>query len=224
MVYRRKFIRRTGRRYGRTFARKTFRRRRYMRMFRKTGKPEVKWVNFFNSVVTNSGTANSQLLTPETMAQGTTQSTRIGNKIKFLSFQYHMEILADTIGTYTLPVSLVRVIIWTPKLTASSVQANMETLSNAQFVDSNIAHTYVDRSFNLYQINFTGTNTEPTASDMYTKRIKGFIRFPRTVDFIQGSTSVLDFKDQIYVTTIVTSTGGPQVINRIRTRTKFVDM
>lgn len=224
-MYRRRYLRRTGRRYGRTFKRKTFRRvKMYRRMFKKTGKPEIKWLNLNASMVTAVSGVNTNKVTPTTIPPGSGQSERIGNKIKTLSLSVYFEVNSDTVGTYALPVSKVRVILWSPKLSDGPVTVQIQTYNNADFVDPNIAHVHLDTNFNIYQINQGSATFDPTSGESYTKRFRKFIRFPRTIDFINGNNNILDFKDMIFLTVFVYSSGGPQVITQWRTRLRYVDM
>lgn len=226
MAYRRRYYKRRFKKSR--YIKRTYGSRRkvsrYSKMFRRYQKPELKWIDSSNSHTINSGSFASFYINAINVVEGTGQDNRIGNRVKFLRFRYHFQFITDNLGTYTLPYQRVRVIMWNPKIDAATVVGHMQGLSDSLFPDPNIATVYMDRTFNVYQINANQANVEPTKSEVQLKQFAGFIPFPRNVSFPNGSSLVsLDFKDQIGITIICTGTGGPQVSFRYRTRTTYVD-
>lgn len=224
-----------GRRYlTRGVSRNRRIRRTTARIARRRVRPERKWIDVeYTSTGENTRFPIRQFqLNPQTVTQGTEQFSRIGNKIMFrrMNIRFSIAPTARNDINATGNTVLMRVIIWTPRLTETVSSAHIATLdTDMQYPDYNVVNVKFDKLFRFVATSANGTTAPNTLGPTPGDMVKGFyyyhksMPFLRVVDFIQGSNAVSDDKDKVFITFFINNITGPDTALRIQARTYFVD-
>lgn len=156
-----------------------------------------------------SGGANyTNAMTPLTLNQGTNYDQRVGNQVNFIKVDGRMNFRNDsatTVGTAPqVPNSLVRLIVWSPRVDYSTALTYMNALQTGSLLDPLYATYHRDITFSLsppYMAEAT-SNDIAGGPSLYSTIKNLSIRFPRKVKFAPSSVNVDEEKYSLYFTVV----------------------
>lgn len=212
--------------------RRRFNLRRILR--RRPLRPEVKWLDNFNTQSTQGAsiTPNNtyqSTLTPGSIAQGVTKTTRVGNKVKYRYVKVNVTLTCLPGLTYTNYIARARLVIYSSRVDSAAVTAyqenNMTNDLKTGFVDTNLLHVYHDKEYTFG--NFISATANLATGQTNCINLSRTIPFPRTVQFREGSNDIIDGRDRLYIAcyNVVSDAVNPTAPLYIyhRARTTFVD-
>lgn len=236
MAFRRRNRFRSRRRFrARPFRRRSSIRRRIIRrgLARRPLRPEVKWIDQFNTMdaqgsTVDAGTSQQWIVTPGTIGTGPARDQRIGNKVKFRKCMIDIHIENRWRATSDTYITRIRVILVTPRIDAANFLLYLSNFnSRTQSLDTNLVTIYHDKEYLLNNLVTAGVspNTYAGTGDRSALHLKKVIPFPRTVEFRDGTGAIQDSKDSIYLLVCNENTivSGAGVGVQYRTKTTYVD-
>ncbi|AXH74711.1 MAG: putative capsid protein [Cressdnaviricota sp.] len=230
-LYARKFRsirkRKFGGRYGRKYTRGS-RKARIYRTFqaRRPVKPEIKYINYVSGAVSVSSNSYQQdRATPATIITGPAINQKIGNSVKIR--KCHLRILLTgnqgntQLTAYQIPSTMVRVVVWTPRLDYGNAAAHMSTIQFGEMVDFNTCTVWLDRYYTLGNAAFLGNTNITTSSGIPNQvMIKKTIPFMRKWNFSTYNATGIDPEAGVFYNIYAYQS---QLIYSSWSRTFFVD-
>lgn len=165
---------------------------------RRYDKPEIKKIDNLVSVSSGSDLVNPtvvKLCTPSTILQGTTASTRIGNRIRARFLKLRLQCTFFTTGTDN-KTSPFRVILYHPTVDQQTAYDYMKGLSLLSHVDYD--QVFVHKEFN-FELTARSNNTDETGPVPWIWSGEVTIPWPRSIKFSTNSAGLGMEKDMLYV-------------------------
>lgn len=201
MAFRRRFKKRFTRRRTSSSRRLRFRRRMGRMMRRRNPRPEIKWLERFNTADTTGeiispGQHVTFTLTPTVIGQGTGRNQRIGNIVKFRWCKFMLNVRSVLTQNVANQATRIRVLIISQRIdnTIFDNYLNNEFVPRTNWIDTNLCHVHYDKEFTL--TNLTGV-ANYASGQLQALDFNKSIRFPRKVEFRTGNDGITDGRDQL---------------------------